>query len=134
MKQSPNWMVDNVNDTTKPRHEIPVGGAVEFYCSNHLKRPKKDVWDDDAEDGLVSSFCTHGGIMSITMNPGGTRMSLPDPSVNVSDCLLTDWDKCRRLCPVQKPKPPTVIGAQLVSYSEEKDVSHVLYSKYPFSA
>lgn len=52
-------------------HSVPVGGAVEFYCSDKLKRPKKDKWDRDAEDGIISAYCTQGGIMSISMNPGG---------------------------------------------------------------
>ena len=25
-----------------------------------------------------------------------------------------DWDKCRSLCPVAKPSPPTLPGAQLI--------------------
>ena len=31
-------------------------------------------------------------------------------------CLFSnsDWDKCRSLCPVAKPSPPTLPGAQLI--------------------
>ena len=41
--------------------------------------------------------------------------------------VFLDWDRCRRLCPIQKPKPPTAPGAQLISASEEKDVSYKLF-------
>ena len=46
MKQEPNWMSDGqIIDGKTIRHKIPVGGAVEFYCNDTVKRPKKDVWD-----------------------------------------------------------------------------------------
>ena len=48
MKQQPNWINESLPDME--RHQIPVGGAVEFYCQDLLKRPKKDAWDDDEED------------------------------------------------------------------------------------
>jgi hypothetical protein len=38
---------------------------------------------------------------------------------------ITDWDKCRAQCPVAKPKPPVVPGAQLkldVAGPDETDV------------
>ena len=98
MKQEPNWL------SNTSMHQIPIGGAIEFYCQNTDKRPKKDKWDSDGEDGLISAHCTHTGAISVPMSPG-------------------DWDRCRRLCPVQKPKPPLAPGAQLISYSIEKDVS-----------
>ena len=83
-----------------PRHQIPVGGAIEFYCSDVLKRPKKDVWDelsgDDNTDGILTAYCTHQGELSMTMNPA-------------------DWNRCARKCPVSKPKPDLVEeGAELV--------------------
>ena len=65
MKQSPNWLAD------KSKHQIPVGGTLEFYCNDTLKRPKKDDWDEDKEDEIISAYCTHNGDISITMNPGG---------------------------------------------------------------
>lgn len=73
LKQQPNWMDESYPDT--PRHQIPVGGAIEFYCSDVLKRPKKDVWDllsgDDNTDGILTAYCTHEGELSMTMNPAG---------------------------------------------------------------
>ena len=53
MKQSPNWLAD------KTKHQIPVGGALEFYCNDTLKRPKKDDWDDDNEDRLRGFICQY---------------------------------------------------------------------------
>ena len=72
MKQEPNWMTDGqVIDGKTIRHKIPVGGAVEFYCNDTVKRPKKDVWDDDDEDGIIRATCYYGETLSMTMNPAG---------------------------------------------------------------
>ena len=65
MKQLPQWL------SNQTIHNIAVGSAVEFYCENTLKRPKKDKWDDDAEDYIISAHCTHNGALSIPMSPGG---------------------------------------------------------------
>lgn len=47
--------------------------------------------------------------------------------------FVTDWDRCRRLCPVQKPKPPLAPGAQLVSFTLEKDVRQIfLKTHFPY--
>ena len=73
MKQQPNWMQQEGFKLQGQQvdHQIPVGGAVEFYCSNLVKRPKKDEWDLDNEDGIISATCYHGESLSITMNPAG---------------------------------------------------------------
>ena len=69
MKQTPNWLSD------ASKHQIPIGGALEFYCENNLKRPRKDEWDEDSEDEIISAYCTHNGDISIPMNPGGKYQS-----------------------------------------------------------
>ena len=77
LKQQPNWMNESYPDV--PRHQIPVGGAIEFYCSDVLKRPKKDVWDDykdEETDGILTAYCTHNGDLSMTMNPAGFGFGL----------------------------------------------------------
>ena len=75
MKQEPNWMTDGqIIDGKTIRHKIPVGGAVEFYCNDTVKRPKKDVWDDDNEDGIIRATCYHGETLSMTMNPAGMSL------------------------------------------------------------
>ena len=48
-----------------------IGGAVEFFCLNNKTRPRKDAWDTDLEDGIISATCYHGDSLSITMNPAG---------------------------------------------------------------
>ena len=70
MNQTPNWLFN------KSTHQIPIGGALEFYCKNNLTRPRKDNWDDDAEDEIISAYCTHNGDISIPMNPGGLAFVL----------------------------------------------------------
>ena len=65
MNQIPKWLFN------KSTHQIPIGGALEFYCQNNLTRPRKDNWDDDSEDEIISAYCTHNGDISIPMNPGG---------------------------------------------------------------
>ena len=65
LKQEPNWLFN------KSIHDIPVGGAIEFYCIDTLKRPKKDTWDPDGEDGIITAHCTHNGDLNIPMNPAG---------------------------------------------------------------
>lgn len=96
-KQAPLWLAN------QSAHHLAVGAGVEFYCENIQARPKKDKWDADGEDGIITAHCSHNGQLSIPMAP-------------------SDWDRCRMLCPVQKPKPPLAPGAQLISVSTEKDV------------
>lgn len=79
-KQPPNWM----DDTDVNRHMIPVGGGIEFYCSNNKTRPKKDIWDQDNEDGIISAHCTHTGAISITMNPGGKLSFYPYDEISIN--------------------------------------------------
>ena len=45
--------------------------------------------------------------------------------------LISDWDRCRRLCPIKKPEPPTAPGAQLVPYpiGDNNFVINLLYHK-----
>ena len=50
---------------------MPVGSSIDFYCSESRKRIKKDDWDQNNADGIISGYCTHGGGFSITMNPAG---------------------------------------------------------------
>ena len=40
-----------------------------------MKRPRKDDWDKDSEDEIISAYCTHNGDISIPMNPGGKYQS-----------------------------------------------------------
>ena len=81
-------------------YNTPIGTEVYIYCDNVLKRPRKDEWDANSEDGMISTTCVHGGVYSISMNPA-------------------DWDRCRRKCPAEKPKPPVVPVAQLISFDTE---------------
>ena len=65
------WM----NETMR-EHKIPVGGELVFYCNDakdllKRKRPKKDAWDDNKEDGLIYAYCTYDGTVSIPMSPAG---------------------------------------------------------------
>ncbi len=111
--QPPKW-----SNTAVIPYDPPVGTHIEFYCSAGVgnvllragdqdtvlygKRPRKDIWDRDNEDGVISAICAHGGALDISSNPA-------------------DWDRCRSRCPAAKPEPPIKIGAQLIGYdSPEK--------------
>ena len=61
-----------MNETIR-EHKIPVGGEIVFYCNDisKRKRPKKDVWDDSKDDGLIYGYCTYAGTVSIPMAPAG---------------------------------------------------------------
>jgi hypothetical protein len=56
------WM----NETLR-EHKIPLGGEIVFYCADasRRKRPKKDNFDDDPDDGLLYGYCTYAGTVSI---------------------------------------------------------------------
>ena len=62
------WMNETIRE-----HKIPVGGEIVFYCNDATKRkrPKKDTWDGDKDDGLLYGYCTYEGKMSIPMTPAG---------------------------------------------------------------
>ena len=62
------WM----NETLR-EHKIPVGGEIVFYCNDasKKKRPRKDNWDDNPDDGLLYGYCTYKGKVSISMSPAG---------------------------------------------------------------
>ena len=62
------WM----NETLR-EHKIPLGGEIVFYCADasRRKRPKKDNFDDDPDDGLLYGYCTYAGTVSIPMTPAG---------------------------------------------------------------
>ena len=70
MNQEPNWLSDKSN------YQIPIGANLEFFCEDNLKRPRKDSWDSDGEDEIISAYCTHNGDISIPMNPGGLALKL----------------------------------------------------------
>lgn len=53
------------------KHDLAVGAAVNFFCSDDSRRPRVDEWDADTGDGVISGYCTQGGVMSISMNPAG---------------------------------------------------------------
>jgi hypothetical protein len=71
-KQLPNWLISS---TDKMNSRVPVGGGVNYYCVNSAKRPKQDQNDGDRYDGIISTHCTHTGIMNISMNPAGKVQS-----------------------------------------------------------
>ncbi len=109
----PKW-----SDSDVVPYNTPVGTEIHFYCDDKLKRPRKDEWDLDEHDGILSAYCTHEGEFSITMNPAGEKRTqlLLEYQYSSCDVLFSDWDRCRRLCPALKPSPPVVPGAQLVTY------------------
>ena len=61
-----------MNETLR-EHKIPLGGEIVFYCADasRRKRPKKDNFDDDPDDGLLYGYCTYAGTVSIPMTPAG---------------------------------------------------------------
>lgn len=69
-KQSPRWSKEDILD-----YDIPVGSHIEFYCSDPEKRPKKDIWDSNKDDGVISTYCSHKGALEVTMNPAGELAS-----------------------------------------------------------
>ena len=60
------WMNETVRE-----HKIPIGGEIVFYCNDpsRRKRPRKDEFDDDPNDGLLHGYCTYSGRFSIPMTP-----------------------------------------------------------------
>ena len=78
-----------------------VGSKIYFYCFDPLKRPRRDDWDDDRHDGVITGYCSHGGEYDLPMNPA-------------------DWDRCRIRCPVEKPQPPAVGQQSLIYYDKEE--------------
>ena len=67
-------MVSILNVLDKNKTEMLFSSplpALELYCKDDLKRPRKDDWDEDSEDEIISAYCTHNGDISIPMNPGG---------------------------------------------------------------
>ena len=62
-------------------------------------------------------------------------LALPNKSLIIMadylGILISDWDRCRRLCPIKKPEPPTAPGAQLVPYpiGDNNFVINLLYHK-----
>lgn len=65
-QQERKWAPD-----TTATYSSPVGAEVSFFCSDGLKRPRKDEWDSDSGDGIITAICYHRGEFSITMNPAG---------------------------------------------------------------
>ena len=37
--------------------EVMVGATVDLYCNDYWKKPKKDSWDDDKKDGILTALC-----------------------------------------------------------------------------
>ena len=60
------WMNETIRE-----HKVPLGGEIVFYCNDESrrKRPRKDEFDDDKEDGLLYGYCTYTGKFSIPMSP-----------------------------------------------------------------
>ena len=39
--------------------QLQIGATVELFCSDYWKKPKKDSWDDDKLDGLLTATCLY---------------------------------------------------------------------------
>lgn len=70
-------------------YDTPVGAAIHFYCRSEKKRPKKDNWDADSNDGIISGYCTHSGEFNIDMNPAGMTIHYSQ-----SQCQFTHFIYC----------------------------------------
>ena len=62
-----------MNETIR-EHKVPLGGEIVFYCNDESKRkrPRKDEFDDNNEDGILYGYCTYAGTFSIPMSPAST--------------------------------------------------------------
>ena len=87
------WMNETIRE-----HKIPLGGEIFFYCKDESrrKRPKKDNFDDDKDDGLLSGYCTYTGKVNIPMTPAG-RICISESFVpttrieNFNHCLFYEY-------------------------------------------
>lgn len=110
------YKIQSTPFTNAAKKVIPVGGEVVIFCEDVTKRPTKDIWDTDATDGLISGYCSFSGEFSVPLQPEGTGLLYWGQPLIAFLTLesRSDWERCRKLCPVAKPEPPAVPGAQLI--------------------
>jgi len=77
----------NKRGKTYDSFEVLVGSTVDLYCEDYWKKPKKDTWDDDKTDGIVTALCQPN-----------LKFSVPYD--------ISSWGSCLAKCPASKPVPP----------------------------
>ena len=67
----------------KDVNEVTVGTSVDLYCTDYIKKPKRDVWDDDKKDGTLTIICMPNLQFNIpydTSSWGSCLAKCPEPS------------------------------------------------------
>jgi len=86
----PKQMVNDSRGNPKDMYEVMVGATVDLYCGDYWKKPKKDSWDDNSTDGILTALCQPN-----------MKFQLPYD--------ISSWGSCLAKCPAVKPVPPTTL-------------------------
>ena len=91
-----NEWVNATGGKIKDAYEVSVGTTVDLYCADYVKKPKRDIWDTDKNDGTLTAMCMPNLEFSMpydTTSWGSCLAKCPEPhKINTTSHLEVDYE------------------------------------------